>query len=132
MVVKQLSVFLENRRGRLGEVLQVLKDNDVNILSISLADTTEYGLLRLIVEEPEKGRETLMEAGFSAMLAQVVIVKVPHEPGGLQNVLKTVVEEEIDVEYMYGLTTTENEASIVLKTSNLKKACEVFNVANVQ
>ena len=128
MVVKQLSVFLENRRGRLGEVLEVLKNNDVNILSISLADTTEYGLLRLIVEEPEKGREKLIEAGFSAMLADVVIVKVPHEPGSLQNVLKTVVEKDIDVEYMYGLTTANNEASIVLKTSDLKKACEAFGV----
>ena len=74
MVVKQLSVFLENRQGRLGEVLEVLKANDVNILSISLADTTDYGLLRLIVEEPEKGREKLVDAGFSAMLSDVVIV----------------------------------------------------------
>ena len=128
MVAKQLSVFLENRRGRLGEVLEVLKNNDVNILSISLADTTEYGLLRLIVEHPEKGREKLIEAGFSAMLSDVVIVKVPHEPGSLQNGLKTVVEKEIDVEYMYGLTTANNEASIVLKTSDLKKACEAFGI----
>ena len=128
MVVKQLSVFLENRQGRLGEVLQVLKTNDVNILSISLADTTDYGLLRLIVEEPEKGRERLVKAGFSAMLSDVVIVKVPHEPGSLQKVLKTVVDKEINVEYMYGLTTANNEASIVLKTSDLAKACEAFGI----
>ena len=129
MVVKQLSVFLENRQGRLGEVLQVLKDNDVNILSISLADTTEYGLLRLIVEDPEKGRDALLAAGFSAMLANVVIIKIPHTPGSLQNMLKTVVDKEINVEYMYGLTTEGNEASIVIKTSDLEKACEAFNIA---
>ena len=129
MVVKQLSVFLENRHGRLGEVLQVLKDSEVNILSISLADTTEYGLLRLIVEDPEKGRDALLAAGFSAMLADVVIVKIPHTPGSLQNMLKTVVEKEINVEYMYGLTTEGNEASIVIKTSDLEKACEAFNIA---
>ena len=129
MVVKQLSVFLENRQGRLGEVLQVLKDSEVNILSISLADTTEYGLLRLIVEDPEKGRDALLAAGFSAMLASVVIVKIPHTPGSLQNMLKTVVEKEINVEYMYGLTTEGNEASIVIKTSDLEKACEAFNIA---
>ncbi len=129
MVVKQLSVFLENRQGRLGEVLQVLKDNDVNILSISLADTTEYGLLRLIVEDPEKGKNALLAAGFSAMLADVVIIKIPHTPGSLQNMLKTVVDKEINVEYMYGLTTEGNEASIVIKTSDLEKACEAFNIA---
>jgi hypothetical protein len=129
MVVKQLSVFLENRQGRLGEVLQVLKDNNVNILSISLADTTEYGLLRLIVEDPEKGKDALLAAGFSAMLANVVIIKIPHTPGSLQNMLKIVVDKEINVEYMYGLTTEGDEASIVIKTSDLEKACEAFDIA---
>lgn len=129
MVVKQLSVFLENRQGRLGQVLQVLKDSNVNILSISLADTTEYGLLRLIVEEPEKGKEALLAAGFSAMLTDVVIIKIPHTPGSLQNMLKIVVEKEINVEYMYGLTTEGNEASIVIKTNDLEKACEAFDIA---
>lgn len=128
MIVKQLSVFLENRQGRLGEVLQVLKDSEVNILSISLADTTEYGLLRLIVEDPEKGRDALLAAGFSAMLANVVIIKIPHTPGSLQNMLKIVVEKEINVEYMYGLTTAGDEASIVIKTSDLEKACEAFHI----
>ena len=129
MVVKQLSVFLENRQGRLGEVLQVLKDSNVNILSISLADTTEYGLLRLIVEEPEKGKDALLTAGFSAMLTDVVIIKIPHTPGSLQNMLKTVVDKEISVEYMYGLTTEGDEASIVIKTNDLEKACEAFDIA---
>lgn len=128
MVVKQLSVFLENRQGRLGEVLQVLKDSNVNILSISLADTTEYGLLRLIVEAPEKGKDALLTAGFSAMLSDVVIIKIPHTPGSLQNMLKIVVEKEINVEYMYGLTTAGDEASIVIKTSDLQKACEAFDI----
>ena len=129
MVVKQLSVFLENRQGRLGEVLQVLKESNVNILSISLADTTEYGLLRLIVEEPEKGKDALLTAGFSAMLTDVVIIKIPHTPGSLQNMLKTVVDKEISVEYMYGLTTEGDEASIVIKTNDLEKACEAFDIA---
>ena len=107
----------------------MLKDSEVNILSISLADTTEYGLLRLIVEDPEKGRDALLAAGFSAMLANVVIIKISHTPGSLQNMLKTVVEQEINVEYMYGLTTEGNEASIVIKTSDLEKACKAFNIA---
>jgi hypothetical protein len=126
MVTKQLSVFIENRQGRLGEVLRVLKENDVNIQSLSLADTTEYGLLRLIVDHPEEGREKLLNAGFSAMLTDVLIVKVPHTPGGLQDLLIAVSDSDINVEYMYGLTITGTEALVVVKTSDLQKALKIF------
>ena len=76
MTAKQLSVFIENRKGRLGEVLHYLKENNVNILSISLADTTEYGLLRLIVNDAQKARDVLYAEGFSSMLTDVLIIKV--------------------------------------------------------
>ena len=128
MIEKQLSVFIENKQGRLGEVLQVLKDNEVNIQSLSLADTTEYGLLRLIVDKPEVGKEKLFEAGFSSMLTQVLIVDVPHNPGSLQTVLKVIAEKQINVEYMYGLTIKGNMASIVMKTDDLEKASKAFGV----
>ena len=127
--MKQLSVFIENRHGRLGDVLDVIKESNVNILSLSLADTTEYGLLRLIVDKPENAKDALSKAGFSAMLTDVVIIKIPHTPGSLQNMLKIVVEKEINVEYMYGLTTEGDEASIVIKTNDLEKACEAFDIA---
>ena len=78
MVAKQLSVFIENRQGRLGEVLNVLKQNKVNILSLSLADTTEYGLLRLIVNDPALGREKLANDGFSTMLTDVLVIKINY------------------------------------------------------
>lgn len=126
MIAKQLSVFIENRPGRLGEVLNVLKENKVNIQSLSLADTTEYGLLRLIVDKPEEGKEKLFSAGFSSMLTDVLIVKIPHSPGSLQNILKVISDKNISVEYMYGLTVAGDEASVVVKTSDLKTACEVF------
>ena len=128
MVEKQLSVFIENKQGRLGEVLQVLKDNEVNIQSLSLADTTEYGLLRLIVDKPEVGKEKLFEAGFSSMLTQVLIVDVPHSPGSLQTVLKVIAEKQISVEYMYGLTIKGDMASIVMKTDDLDKASKAFGL----
>jgi hypothetical protein len=128
MIEKQLSVFIENKQGRLGEVLQVLKDNEVNIQSLSLADTTEYGLLRLIVDKPEVGKDKLFEAGFSSMLTSVLIVDVPHSPGSLQTVLKTIVEKEINVEYMYGLTIKGDTASIVMKTDDLEKASKAFGL----
>ena len=92
MVAKQLSVFIENRQGRLGEVLNVLKTNGVNILSLSLADTTEYGLLRLIVNNPELGKEKLAEEGFSTMLTLVLVLKINHEAGSLQGLLKILSE----------------------------------------
>ena len=106
--------------------MNVLKENGVNIQSLSLADTTEYGLLRLIVDKPEEGKEKLFEAGFSSMLTDVLIVKIPHSPGSLQNILKTISDKDISVEYMYGLTVAGDEASVVVKTSDLEKAIEVF------
>ena len=122
MTVNQVSVFIENRQGRLGEVLQVLKDNDVNILSISLADTTEYGLLRLIVNKPEHAKDVLLKAGFSSMLTEVLIIKVPHVSGSLQNILAEIAKANVSIEYMYGLSVETTDASIVMKTNELKEA----------
>ena len=132
MVAKQLSVFIENRQGRLGEVLNVLKSNKVNILSLSLADTTEYGLLRLIVNNPELGKEKLAEDGFSTMLTDVIVLKITHQAGSLQGLLKILSDEDINVEYMYGLSIDGDEASVVLKTSDIKKAESVFDKQNVK
>lgn len=126
MVTKQISVFIENRKGRLGDILDVLKASEVNILSMSLADTSEYGLLRIISDKPQEGKNALTAAGFSSMLTEVFILKVPHTPGGLQNILRAISEEEINVEYMYGLSVNGKDASIVVKTSDLEKADEVF------
>lgn len=126
MVTKQISVFIENRKGRLGDILDVLKENGVNILSMSLADTAEYGLLRIISDKPQEGKIALTAAGFSSMLTDVFILKVPHTPGGLQNILRAISDEEISVEYMYGLSVDGADASIVLKTSDLEKADEIF------
>ena len=131
MTVKQLSVFIENRQGRLGEVLKVLKDNNVNILSISLADTTEYGLLRLIVNTPERGRDVLLEAGFSSMLTDVLIIKVPHVAGSLQNILTLIAEKNVNIEYMYGLSVEAKDASIVVKTNELDLACSILKGSNI-
>ena len=126
MMAKQMSVFIENRKGRLGEVLDVLKASGVNILSLSLADTAEYGLLRVIADNSQTGKTALSSAGFSCMLTDVFILKVPHTPGALQNILRVISDEELNVEYMYGLSVGGQEASIVVKTSDVEKAKEVF------
>ena len=123
---KQLSVFIENRHGRLVEVLQVLKDNHISILSMSLADTTEYGLLRLIVNDPVTCKEKLTAAGFSTMLTRVLVVKITHQSGSLQDLLRILADANIGVEYMYGLSIDGADASVVMKTSDLDAAETVF------
>ena len=132
MVAKQLSVFIENRQGRLGEVLNVLKENGINILSLSLADTTEYGLLRLIVNNPELGKEKLTEDGFSTILTDVIVLKITHQSGSLQGLLKILSDHNVNVEYMYGLSIDGEEASVVLKTSNVEMAELVFKNQGVK
>ena len=131
MTAKQLSVFIENRQGRLTQVLHYLKENKVNILSISLADTTEYGLLRLIVNDAPKAKDILLDAGFSSMLTDVLIIKVPHAPGALQKILELIAEKDVNIEYMYGLSVEAEDASIVLKTNDLESAISVLKSANI-
>ena len=93
---------------------------------MSLADTTEYGLLRLIVNNPQKGTDVLLSAGFASIITDILIVKVPHIAGALQNILALIAENEIDVEYMYGLSVAATDATIVVKTNELERACEVL------
>ena len=126
MTVNQVSVFIENRQGRLGEVLEVLKNNSVNILSMSLADTSEYGLLRLIVNDPKATRDMLIDSGFSSMLTEVLVIKIPHVSGALQKILSVIAKENISIEYMYGLSVASAGASVVLKTNQLARAIELL------
>ena len=121
MFAKQLTVFIENRTGRLSEVLDVLKENGVNILSLSLADTTEFGLLRLIVDNAALGKERLTEKGFSSLLSDVSIIKIPHKAGTLQELLRAIDEGGVNVEYMYGLSIDSDDAYVVLKASDADK-----------
>lgn len=132
MTAKQLSVFIENRKGRLGEVLSVLKKNGVNILSLSLADTTEYGLLRLIVSNAQEAKDKLSLEGFSTMLTDVIIIKIVHQVGSLQNLLETLSQTDINVEYMYGLSTEGKDAFVVLKASDMKLADEILNRQGIE
>lgn len=132
MLAKQLTVFIENRTGRLCEVLNVLRQNNVNILSLSLADTTEYGLLRLIVDQPALGKEKLTENGFSSLLSEVSIIKIPHKAGSLQELLKAIEEGGVNIEYMYGLSIEGEEAYVVLKASDAEKIETIFTAYEIQ
>ena len=131
MFAKQLTVFIENRTGRLSEVLHVLKENNINILSLSLADTTEFGLLRLIVDNAALGKEKLIENGFSSLLTEVSIIKIPHEVGSLQSLLNVIDDNGVNIEYMYGLSIESDEAYVVLKASDISKIDEILTANGV-
>lgn len=127
MVVKQLSVFIENRTGRLQEISEVLKQNGINIISFSLADTNEFGLLRMIVTKPEEAKTVLKAQGLSAMLSDVIAVRMQHKVGMLQSVLKVLSDEDLNIEYMYVLSTEPNTSSMIVKVSDLDKAKQAID-----
>ncbi|SHJ26111.1 amino acid-binding protein [Hespellia stercorisuis] len=125
ITIQQLSVFLENREGSLDEVLAVLASNDVNIVALSLADTAEYGMLRMIVSDPNKGRAVLKENGMSVMLTDVVALRVPHETGSLSKAMHQIVEGEVNVEYMYAFANGE-DASAVIKSDDPARLVDIL------
>ena len=133
MFVKQLSVFMENREGRLEQAAEVLKNQGINILSMSMADTMEYGMLRLVVSDPELAKSALRENGFSAMLTDVLAVRLSHQAGSLQEVLTHVCSAGLNVEYMYALTNNkEDGASIVCRISNGDEAARLLKSRDVE
>lgn len=125
MIIKQLSVFLENREGRLDEVLEVLGNNDVNIVALSLADTADYGMLRMIVSDPDKGKAVLKEAEITAMLTDVVALRVPHATGSLSKAMHALVNGGVNVEYMYAFANG-SDASAVMKSDEPEKAVDIL------
>ena len=132
MTVNQVSVFIENRTGRLDVVLETLKEANINIISLSLADSSEYGLLRMIVSEPERAKEVLKAKDFSARLTPVLGVKLSHKVGQLQVLLAEICKAGINIEYMYALATGSDDASIVIKTTDLEEAAEVLEKSGVE
>lgn len=132
MYVKQLSVFIENRKGRLAQVAGVLEREGINIVSLSLADTNEYGLLRMIVSDPEKAKKVLREDGFSAMLTDILAVRLENRTGELQKVLNILNDEGMNVEYMYLLDSTKENGSMVFKVDNVARAGDAVRAAGMQ
>jgi hypothetical protein len=122
MAIQQVSVFIENREGRLAEVSRLLTAQGVNIRALSLADTTDFGVLRLIVNDPQACAETLKAAGLVARLTDVVALGIEDRPGGLDHVLSIFAENKINVEYMYAFAgKSEGKALVVFKTKDTDK-----------
>ena len=128
MLVNQLSVFMENKEGRLEQVLETLAEGNININSLSLAEATDYGMLRMMVSDPEAGEAALKEKGFMARLTPVLAVDVADEVGQLQVVLSKIKQAGINIEYVYSMKASGNDgATIIIRTSDLEKTEEVLN-----
>jgi len=118
MNIYQISVFLENRTGQLAEITEILAENHVDLRAISIAETADYGVLRIIVDEVERATGILLEHGYILSKTPVLVVAVPDAPGGLAPVLRVLAEDHIDIEYMYSLFThLEGKAYMVFRVS---------------
>ena len=125
MFIKQLSVFIENRQGRLEEVTEALVQENVNILSLSMADTTEYGMLRMIVSNPETAKDALRDKGFSAMLTDVIAVKLQDKVGELHKMTHILCSQGLNIEYMYALASA-NRVAMIVKASDGEAAAKAI------
>ncbi len=133
MKVEQISVFLENKSGRLAEVAEVLALAGINIRALSLADTVDFGILRLIVNDTEKAKRVLKEKSFTVGKTEVVAIEVPDRPGGLAGILKALDGAGINVEYMYAFVQRSGENAIILfRFDELEKAISVLQKAGVK
>lgn len=133
MFAKQISIFIENKEGRLAEVTAILRDADVNIRALSLADTTDFGVLRLIVNSNDRAEKALKKEGFTVGITQVLAVEVKDEPGGLNNILDPLYENSVNVEYMYAFANPQcKNAIMIFRLDDHNKALEILAQKNIK
>ena len=133
MLIKQLTVFLENKSGRLAEVTKVLGEAGINISALSIADTENYGILRLIVNNPAEAAAILKKDGFSVGTTDVIGITIDDTPGSLAKVLNVLDRNNVSIEYMYAFTgsTHAGKANVVIKVEDLNKAMEILKGSGV-
>ena len=131
MLIKQLSVFLEDRSGRLTELTRILAENDVNITALSVAETADYGIVRMVVGRPELAKEVLEKAGFSIGLTDVVCVNMPDKPGSLYRILEILTDEKINIDYMYAFSKNA-VALAVIRAADVAQVIEVLQQHRLQ
>ncbi len=131
--VEQISVFLENKAGRLAEVTRILAESNINIRALSLADTSDFGILRLIVNDHVKAKEELRKQGFTVGKTDVVACEVTDQPGGLHNILRILQKASVNVEYMYAFVQQSGaNAVLIFRFDNLDEAIKVLRENNVK
>ncbi len=122
MLIKQLSVFLENRPGTLDEALKILKNAGVNIKTLSLADTSEFGIMRIIADNPDEAKQAMKAAGYTSIVNEVISVELRHEVGYLAGIVEKLSSAGINIEYMYASPSDKSEAKMIIKTDDAVKA----------
>lgn len=128
MIINQLSIFVENKSGRLAEITKVLSDNDIDIRALSIADTKDFGIMRLIVDAPDKAAAALKADGFTVSLTKVICIGVDDKPGGLAKAMSALLENEISVEYMYAfISRSEKDAYVILRVEDNDRAISVLH-----
>ena len=133
MAVKQVSIFVENKEGRIKKAIDTLAKENINIRALSIADTTKYGILRLIVSDNEKAIEALEKDGFIVKENDVLIVAVPDEPNGLNSTLAIFENQDINLEYLYAFVSSKtDEAIVVMRLENMEKAIGALNESNIK
>lgn len=126
MTIKQLSVFLENRTGRINEVAKILGASGINMKAFSMAETSDFGLLRLIVSDVDKAVQVLRDASFAVMLTDVACISVTNVPGALSGILDKLSANDIFIEYMYAFSEGET-ANIVIRTNDLDRCIDILS-----
>lgn len=133
MYAEQISIFIENKEGRLAEVTAILRDAGVNIRALSLADTTDFGVLRLIVDNNEAAEDALKKEGFTVGKTQVLAVEVKDEPGGLNLILDSLSEKEVNVEYMYAFANPQcKNAIMIFRFDDHEKAMKILQEKEIK
>lgn len=126
MIDRQVTVFLENKLGRLNEVTHILGEAGINISAFSVADTSDFGVLRMIVPDPEKAAEVLKANDFSVQLTGVVLMTIPNKPGSLAKALEVLSDENIFIEYLYAFSMQEDAAVVVIRPSEIERCAKVL------
>lgn len=133
MLIKQISIFIENKSGRLAEITRLFGEKGVNILALSIADTTDFGILRLIVSDPLLAEKTVKENGLTAKATDVIGISISHVPGGLAKALSVLDNNKIGIEYMYAFVTrSKDDAMVILKVADNYGAIKVLSEAGIK
>ncbi len=123
MYIKQLSVFVENKHGRLAEITSIIAKAGIDIRALSIADTTDFGILRLVVDRPAEAEKILKDAGLTVSLTDVIAVGIPDRPGGFAETISAVADKEVAVEYMYAFVSRDNDrAYLIMRVADNDKA----------
>lgn len=133
MAISQISVFVENRPGRLADITAVLAENGIDIRALSIADTSDYGILRLIVNNPDDAVSVLKKEGMTASATQVLGIAIPDEPGGFAKAIRVLADADISVEYAYAFITPNiGKAYVIIRVENNEKAAAALTRAGIE